>query len=116
MAVRALAQCRGEGCQPETVTLSLQNRQSRDMVTSFSNIEITVDGEMQEWQDGTFREPNRPSVRSGEFIQIEIQPDLFRRMAQAQDVRMQLGGTRYRLVHNRRSTFRQMAAAMGLAG
>jgi hypothetical protein len=114
MSVRASASCVGEGCRPESVTVALVNQSGAYMETTFRNVELIVDGASQEWEEAAFRDPQRPTARAGEFIQIEMSPTLFRRMAYGNDVRLQLGTRTYRLVHNRRATLREMAAAMGL--
>jgi len=115
IAMRAIASCTGEGCKPESVTLALQNRSGIYMETRFRDIELTVDGRVQEWQDAAIHDPNQTAARAGEFLQFEVSPALFRQIAQGQDVRMRLGSTNYRLVHGRRATFRQMAEEMGLS-
>lgn len=110
--LRAFAQCPAAPCEAEGYRLAFSNVGQQALNSTFTVVSFAVDG-----VDYTF-DSGRPGFMVlpntyGEFLGVSMPAAIFATIAEAENVRVQLGPAEYLLTSGDRRTFRDLLARTG---
>lgn len=112
IVMQAEAECRGEGCSPETYTLSLRNPSANPIATDFNQVQFTTPQGTVSFQPGQRMDNGETttffSSGRGELVRIVLPRDIFASFATSQDFSIRLGSNDYRIPYGARASMRRM--------
>ena len=116
IVLEAEAECRGEGCSPETYVVRLSNPSPNPITTDFNQVQFTTPQGTVSFEPGQRAEGGETttffSSGRGELVRILLPRDIFASFATSQEFSVRLGSNDYRVPYGARASLRRMVPGL----